>query len=358
MRRFPVVIFTLMLVLVTVVSCSKTPPGIISERKMKNLLKDIYRAEAYIEGHSSEFATDSQKMVLKQSIFEKHGVSQALYDSSLVWYAKNIDVLNNVYRKVGKELQEESKDYQKQVKGPVMQGNANGVQNGGGRPLKKYHAATGDTADLWTQPRQWLMTPAMNGNYVSFDYKPDKEMRSGDRYRLSMKLFTGGGNAQLVLALEYLDGSISFITRNMSHNGWLEMVMQADTARTVRRIYGHMSFKMTNTAPIAFADSIELVRTHFDAQQYGFISVQKNLYRNLDGTSAPASPSITAKPVTRTPEPRAQVVASPNAQATMQREGHYKPKPGVNKSGVEHQRRQLTPIRSLRNNPKPSNIQR
>jgi hypothetical protein len=101
-----------------------------------------------------------------------------------------------------------------------------------------------------------------------------------------------------------------------------------------------------------------LVRTHFDAQQYGFISVQKNLYRNLDGTSAPASPSITAKPVTRTPEPRAQVIASPNAKATMQREGHYKPKPGVNKSGVEHQRRQLTPIRSLRNNPKPSNIQR
>lgn len=349
MRRFPVVILMMMILLGTVVSCSKTPPGIISERKMKNLLKDIYRAEAYIENNTSSFSTDSQKMVLKQSIFEKHGVSQALYDSSLVWYAKNIDVLNNVYQKVGKELQEESKDYQKKVRGPVIQGNASGVQKGG-RPLKQYHAAKGDTADLWTQPRQWLMTHAMNGSYVTFDYAPDKEMRSGDRYRLSMKLFTGTGDVQLVLALEYLDGSISFISRKMSHNGWLEMPIQADTARTVRRIYGHMSFKMSSRTPVAFADSIELVRTHFDAQQYGLINVQKNLYKNIYGITTSAPPSVAVKPATQEETPNTQVVSSPNAQATLQREGHYKPKPGVNNSGVL--RRNPTPIGSLRHPPK------
>ena len=345
----------MMVVLGAVVSCSKTPPGIISERKMKNLLKDIYRAEAYIENNSSSFTTDSQKMLLKQSIFEKHGVSQAVYDSSLVWYAKNIDVLNNVYQKVGKELQEESKDYQKKVGGPAMQGNARDVQKGG-RPLKQYHAATGDTADLWTRPRQWLMTNAMNRNFVTFDYEPDKEMRSGDRYRLSMKLFTGNSDVQLLLALEYLDGSMSFISRKMSHNGWLEMPIQADTARTVRRIYGHMSFKMSSKTPVAFADSIELIRTHFDSKQYALISVQKNLHKNIDGTVTTATPAVAVKPAPQPSAPNTQVVSSPNGEATLQREGHYKPKPGVNKSGVE--RRPLTPIQSLRNNPKPSTLQR
>ena len=114
MRKLPLLILMLLLVAI-VVACSKTPPGIISERKMKNLLKDIYRAEAYMENRTSSFESDSEKMVLKQSIFEKHGITQAMYDSSLVWYAKNLDVLNNVYQKVGKELQEEAKDYQKKM---------------------------------------------------------------------------------------------------------------------------------------------------------------------------------------------------------------------------------------------------
>ena len=355
MRKLPLLILMLLLVAI-VVACSKTPPGIISERKMKNLLKDIYRAEAYMENRTSSFESDSEKMVLKQSIFEKHGVTQAMYDSSLVWYAKNLDVLNNVYQKVGKELQEEAKRYQKKIgaSAPQQQQGQNS-----GRTLKKYHAASGDTADLWTQPRLWMVTQAMNGNYVKFDYAPDKQMRSGDRYQLTLKLLTGSSEVQIVMALQYLDGSISYISRKMSHNGWLDLILQADTARTVKRLCGYLAFKLRNNAPVAFADSIQLLRTHFDDKQYGFISMQKNLNRNFDKqddskqdtskrvTIQPAEPKpAAAKPVATQPAGTPAPVRLPN--------GHYRPQPGVNKSGVEHQRKQLTPVQSLRHNPKPA----
>ncbi len=361
MRKLPLLIL-LMLLVAVVVACSKTPPGVISERKMKNLLKDIYRAEAYIENRTSSFESDSEKMVLKQSIFEKHGVSQELYDSSLVWYAKNIDVLNNVYQKVGKELHEEAKKYQKQIGKTTPQQQQQSRNSG--RKLKKYHGASGDTADLWTQPRLWMFTQSMNGNYVSFDYAPDKQMRSGDRYHLSMKLLTGSSEVQLVLALQYVDGSISFVTRKLSYNGWLDMIVQADTARTVKRLCGYMAFKLRNNAPVAFVDSIELLRTHFDVQQYGFIGVQKNLYRNHNKQDS--SKQVTTRPVTpvpATPQPVAPqpattrpVASQPAGAQKIERlpNGHYKPKPGVNKSGVVN-RKPLTPIQSLRNKPKPAN---
>lgn len=333
MKRCP--FFILLLLVLSLLACDKTPDGVISERKMKNLLKDIYKAEALVENRAASFDSDSQKLVLKQSIFKKYGITQTDYDSSLVWYAKNIDVFNDVYKDVIKELHDESVNFNKKVTKTAPQPQQSG------RALKQYHAAKGDSADLWTQPRMWMVTRAMNGNYLTFDYLPDKEMKPGDRYTLTMKLYTGGGDVQLVLAADYTDGAKTFVTRKLSHDGWTEMVIQADTGRTVSRICGYAYFNMRNNSAIAFADSIELVRTHFDAKQYGFITVQKTLSK--DGTE-----------LTTASKPSTPAVASPHDSTAIQRrDGHYKPKPGVHKSGVRR-RNELTPIGLMRHPPQPS----
>ena len=48
------------------ISCEKAPRYAIGESDMEDLLVDIYKAEAYIESHYTDFADDSSKMLFKQ----------------------------------------------------------------------------------------------------------------------------------------------------------------------------------------------------------------------------------------------------------------------------------------------------
>ena len=100
-------IFLLVLVLAT--GCSKTPKHIIEEDAMTRILVDMYKAEAVMEQEEKTFYNDSTKKRLRQSVFMKHNVTQELYDTSLIWYAHNLDVYKTICDEVVKELEAENK---------------------------------------------------------------------------------------------------------------------------------------------------------------------------------------------------------------------------------------------------------
>ena len=91
MRGLLLHISLLLAIGLAMVSCDRTPGGVIGVNKMADLIVDLQLAEAYIESHTADFEDDSSKLVIKQSIFKKHGITQQDYDSSLVWYAHNME---------------------------------------------------------------------------------------------------------------------------------------------------------------------------------------------------------------------------------------------------------------------------
>ena len=82
---------------VLLTGCDKAPDGIIKESDLADFLYDLYRLEAIIDMNPEAFPSDSVKRVAKQSLFQKHGITQAEYDSSLVWYATNFEAYNTVH---------------------------------------------------------------------------------------------------------------------------------------------------------------------------------------------------------------------------------------------------------------------
>ena len=103
MSKAPFHIFLLLMLAVSLLSCDKTPSHVMSINDMADLIADLQIADAYIESHINEFESDSSKMVIKQSVFKKHGITQQDYDTSLVWYAHNMEDYTKAYDKaVGK----------------------------------------------------------------------------------------------------------------------------------------------------------------------------------------------------------------------------------------------------------------
>lgn len=96
-------------------ACTNRPSNVLSEQKMEDVLFDLYQLEAAINENRSIFNNDSiRKAQCMKSVFDKHKISEAKFDTSLVWYNANLskylkinEKLNARYEQLVEELQAE-----------------------------------------------------------------------------------------------------------------------------------------------------------------------------------------------------------------------------------------------------------
>ena len=87
------------------------PRGVLSNREMRDVLYDLHRVDGalqvagYSYGHSQEVAG------YYKNVLDEHGITQAQFDSSLVWYTDNPQIFNKIYPKVIERLEE---DYERE----------------------------------------------------------------------------------------------------------------------------------------------------------------------------------------------------------------------------------------------------
>lgn len=282
----------LLIVLATsLLSCDKTPGGVMSKNKMADLIVDLQLAESYIESHAQDFPNDSSRMVIKQSIFKKHGITQEDYDSSLVWYAHNMEDYIKAYDKAVGKLKKRYDKLDKSpgndqastldvggepTRNPIPNNNAVKPKIKMGNKLKK--GARGDSIDLWKGPREYVLTQGARRGFITFDLRPDADKQPGDRYQLAYKLSRGGNRFKVSLNVDYTDGATAQMARGTNSDGWVTIDVQSDTARHVRRIYGYISYDIER-GHMALIDSLMLMRTHMSKSNYGFINAQRLLER-------------------------------------------------------------------------------
>ncbi|MDR1372609.1 MAG: DUF4296 domain-containing protein [Dysgonamonadaceae bacterium] len=117
------VIIVAMLLPLIFTACRNSPYKILSDRKMEALLFDLYIAEAGMNNNITVFAQDSaRKSQLLESVLKLHDVTRAQLDSSLLWYAGNLDryikVNENVERRYVSLI--ENLDRQQQTKATTV----------------------------------------------------------------------------------------------------------------------------------------------------------------------------------------------------------------------------------------------
>lgn len=282
-----------LLLLLLLVSCDRAPRGVLSVNEMADLIADMQLADAYIDTHSSDFDSDSSKLVIKQSIFKKHGITQRDYDSSMVWYAHNMEDYAKAYDKAVGKLKHRYDKLDKGGKGdngrssdidPTL-ADGGPTHNATPRPgninrnLKNLSTDTqGDSVDLWQGQRSYMLTQGARRGFITFDIPPDANKRVGDRYQLGYKLTRGGNEFKVSLNVDYTDGGTAQIARSTNSDGWVFIDIQSDTTRQVRRVYGYVSYDIKR-GQTAFVDSMMLMRTHLSLSNYGFIHAQRLLER-------------------------------------------------------------------------------
>ena len=83
------------------VACTNRPFHVLPEKKMEDILFDLYIAETEIKENTILY-NDSLKRELLQSVFKKHKISEQKFDTSLVWYNAHLEK----YMKINDKLTE------------------------------------------------------------------------------------------------------------------------------------------------------------------------------------------------------------------------------------------------------------
>ena len=250
MRRRSLLIPAALALLAVAGACDRTPDYVLKKGQMVDLLTDIHKAEGVVELNRSRYGTDSMRKVMKQSVLMRHGVTQEQFDTSMVWYGHNIEKYIEVYDDVIARLEAEVAEVE--------------ADQGGARVDM---AVVGDSADAWPESRMHRYFYGQPDAMVRFNLRRDENWESGDIYTWRFFISRMQSPLYYALATQYTDGTSDYVTGTVSGQGWNEIVMQLDTARTAQNVYGFATVS-PGPAEAAYIDSISLVRTRFSPDHY------------------------------------------------------------------------------------------
>lgn len=235
-----------LLVLFLATSCSSRPDYVLDKKDMASLLVDVHKGESVIDINHSQFANDSMRRVMKQSVLDAHGVTQEQWDSSLAYYGRHIEDFVDLYDDVINNLEQQLK-------------NANVSTQGTGVQMQ----VVGDSADTWDQPRLRHFSIRQPSDLMKFNLKRDMNWDRGDVYTWNFKAVNSSAPVFWTIATEYSDGTSEYKSGSTTGNGWSHIVFHTDSARTASNVRGVLRMLPAGNEN-AYLDSISLVRTRHE----------------------------------------------------------------------------------------------
>lgn len=106
-KKLSSIFFGIFLLLLTLSSCTVRPRSVLSPKEMTNVLYDLHSAEGVLQAAGYNMGKDEELNAYYETILMNHNITQAQFDSSLVWYTDNPKQFRIVYNKVVQRLKED-----------------------------------------------------------------------------------------------------------------------------------------------------------------------------------------------------------------------------------------------------------
>ena len=282
------------------------PTEIIQPDDMEDLLYDYYVAQN-ITGDQHD-GYDYRAKYNNGLVFKKHGVTEAEFDSSLVYYYNHIEDLYKIYESVQARLSNEAIELGASV-GDVE------------RYMKR--SLSGDTMDIWTGHRHHLLFPQPPYNIFQFVQKADTACRANDSYMMtfgsSFLVQSGSRSATALLSVVYENDSVLTKSISVPLSGTINLDIPECGLRAKEfRGYFYMPERQgadnASDMCLYLADHIQLMRFHHpDVEKKDSVSVEKekdtvNVVKEPKPELAPPSPDqesrlpkpeLRSKPITK-----------------------------------------------------------
>lgn len=259
MKKLMICLVAVVALLFCVSSCKPSlPGGVLSKGKMTDILYDYHLALAM--AHMDDNGDKGQSLAYREAVLRKHDVTSAEFDSSMVYYMRHTELLEDVY----KDLTDR---YNNEI--TAMGGSA----KEGGEFANL--SATGDTANVWNLATSMVFMPVKPFNSTSFDIKVDSTFHKGDRLMLDFDaqfIYQDGmRNGVAMLAVQFGNDSIAQRTIMIQSTQHYSVELSDADSLGIKSVKGY--FMLMNddngtgvssqtTLKLMFLEHIKLIRMH------------------------------------------------------------------------------------------------
>ena len=232
--------------LVLMTSCGKEIPGdIIKPKQMENILYD-YHLTLGMTNHLK----NTEKEAYKKYVFQKYQVTEATFDSSMVWYTREAQELAAIYERLEKRFKREYSHTEALLKS--RDGESISI------------TSPGDTVNIWNKNEMVWMTEAPLMQRLTFEIKTDSNFHPKDKFIWDMDFhFFAKGNAIVGMSVTYNNDSVVGEMRQISQSGRQTICLTSDSAYQMKTMNGFIYIPNDSLQdPNILINNIKLMRYH------------------------------------------------------------------------------------------------
>lgn len=208
----------------------KVPKDVIQPQAMEDLLYDYHLATTL--SADLPYNENYKKEAYLAYVFKKHHVTEAEFDSSMVWYSRHSDEMTTIYQNLQKRMETTAEQLKKQT-----------IRHSGEVSV----SLSGDTVDLWQDRTLYWLTAYGLTNKLTFDLKADTSFHEKDRlvWEADFSFLPKGktsGRVVMGVNLTFSNDSTQGMTRVVSMSGMQRLVITPDSAFKYKNVTGFMYY--------------------------------------------------------------------------------------------------------------------
>ena len=242
----------LIAVILMVMACKPTVPSeYIHPQELEDLLYDYHVAEAMAK---NDTGSDRNRHTYFHAVLKKYNVTEAEFDSSLVYYYSHLTRLTEIYGRVNERLADEAKRL-----GAVV-GDVNRYSQ---------YSASGDTANIWTGVSDVMLIPRPTRNRFDFTIVADSTFQQGDSFMLQFMAEyiwqSGVRDAVACIKAVYEGDSIVQVANHVNAQGSIQVRVPSNDCKLQKLrgfIYLPDGDEDKNLRKMMFISQIQFIRFH------------------------------------------------------------------------------------------------
>lgn len=245
-------LFIVILATIILASCNNRPAGILNNNDMTNILFEMHKLDGSLDTKRLSYSGNNDKNNYYKSILKKYNITQAEFDSSLIWYTKNPKKFEKIYVSVYDQITKLQED----------------VESGKYHPIDSIELLKIKNS-LWNRPQKIAYTKDSTRNKLNFEIK-NSSFQFGDVYILKFLQQIAPedscSNQHILLKINYYNGKIDSIYQKTYNDSLLRRyIIRFPAIRKLKiksisgALLGSTSYKGKFNA---LTDSISLVREY------------------------------------------------------------------------------------------------
>ena len=201
---FGQIIFVVVIILLFT-ACNVRPKGVLNQNDMINVLTDLHKLDGSMTAKGLPYDQLDKKNEYYVSVLSKYGITQAEFDSSLVWYSKNPKNFDKLYEQVIVQLTDLQKN----------------INKGKYHPVDSVELAK-IKVNIWNKRTKYVLTKDSARTHLNFDI-PDHNFMLGDVYILRFKQRItpedSSKNKLIRFQINYVNGRVRGVIKKSYNDG-------------------------------------------------------------------------------------------------------------------------------------------